>query len=835
MQIRYPEFECVFIGDNGQGDVRASELLVSSENGKYAQNLRRTYIHEVLPLELTYVQNQTSKSRSNSNICYFCTYIDAALDAYKHGLIRLHGLRKVVEEAKAEFLEISMILWEKTEDASAIFEEEKRISEETFALNNLRRKATSSKSAKDKNFSRNSNPDGMIVTVPVQIKSNSLDNNSHADETKALVISPPPQVAPIERVMKRTSVLRKTYKGTMISGWKKERRIMELNRAIIAVNNELAARKQLGGLDRNGAAIPKSLLTPMSQLKIPCRYPVGKAVLTEYGVGIVNRFRTQDGIYEVLVHWGDNGNYSCVSSCPFGTREDGLELMKGNPSSEVGQNEVLRTAAKDSLSLSQQSFYASSKSSCTPCCVSGTYVRVYLTASNLSPAPTPVPQYMSDTPRALSTARSAIWHQVRGLLGGSERRQGSKRALTAAANGINGLVYSGIPAAQSLANAANSESSIVPTSSPKLDLTARPASFSREQKSLYDGTLSLVYSIWRGINDDSQHSTTYLQDYIGCLVWTPFGYGHVLYVRRVERVSGRLNSSSRGGLNGEDMSIVRLHWGAIGSVRRRCTVIIAGKIGSNPVGIGGYNINAPYSSQPKVTASILKTVGKSISNGDAVEITGPSTAAIASYIKYSPQRMKNERIDITAAENVHLKALDEKPEGNGIMELAQNDERKQRSVSAGIELEFSAEPSSSKLSSDFSGDNFIVERKPRSYSETESNSNSYGTKYIPNWLRLPLFNNMTHVPDTSDTNSTNEIANDSVDITEEYKEEVNIGSADPLSGAAPASAAGSVSTVDTDFERDSMGGIAVTEHAAQRVSNDIFDSNFDENSDTLYF
>ena len=41
----YPEFSFIFIGDNGQGDVRTAEMVLSDP--RYSGNLQRTYIHEV--------------------------------------------------------------------------------------------------------------------------------------------------------------------------------------------------------------------------------------------------------------------------------------------------------------------------------------------------------------------------------------------------------------------------------------------------------------------------------------------------------------------------------------------------------------------------------------------------------------------------------------------------------------------------------------------------------------------------------------------------------------------------------------------------------------------
>ena len=86
----YPEFECIFVGDNGQADVRVSEMIY--DEPLYRDKLRRVYIHEVQPLPKTYAKYEITKTRCAKNICYFNSYIDAALDAFHLNLIRCTGL-----------------------------------------------------------------------------------------------------------------------------------------------------------------------------------------------------------------------------------------------------------------------------------------------------------------------------------------------------------------------------------------------------------------------------------------------------------------------------------------------------------------------------------------------------------------------------------------------------------------------------------------------------------------------------------------------------------------------------------------------------------------------
>ena len=114
----YPEYSCIFVGDNGQGDVRTAEMVLS--DARYRDNLRRVYIHEIQPLYMTYAKNESTKARDNDRICYFNTYVDAAIDAHAHKLIRSSGLRRIMEAAVRDYEYIPLSAWthEHTQDIS---------------------------------------------------------------------------------------------------------------------------------------------------------------------------------------------------------------------------------------------------------------------------------------------------------------------------------------------------------------------------------------------------------------------------------------------------------------------------------------------------------------------------------------------------------------------------------------------------------------------------------------------------------------------------------------------------------------------------------------------
>lgn len=106
----YPEYTMVLIGDNGQGDVRTAEMAFDMPS--LNEVLERVYIHEVQPLSLTHTKKNLTRMKSCPKICYFITYIDAAIDALNHKLIRLTGFRRVVEEAISDFLSIPDSSWQ---------------------------------------------------------------------------------------------------------------------------------------------------------------------------------------------------------------------------------------------------------------------------------------------------------------------------------------------------------------------------------------------------------------------------------------------------------------------------------------------------------------------------------------------------------------------------------------------------------------------------------------------------------------------------------------------------------------------------------------------------
>lgn len=96
----YPEYEFVFVGDNGQGDVLAAEAMMDA-----GLRVRACFIHEVWPIEntLTSLPKPDRDAWARKNIFFFQTYVGAAVVAREAGLIMAEDLAEVVSEALEDF------------------------------------------------------------------------------------------------------------------------------------------------------------------------------------------------------------------------------------------------------------------------------------------------------------------------------------------------------------------------------------------------------------------------------------------------------------------------------------------------------------------------------------------------------------------------------------------------------------------------------------------------------------------------------------------------------------------------------------------------------------
>lgn len=90
----FPEYQLVFIGDSGQGDVIVAETLVRT----HPEATRLVMIHDVVQ------SSQAVRDRhAAAGIVFFDTYVGAAAEAYERELISARGLGQVAKEAVGGF------------------------------------------------------------------------------------------------------------------------------------------------------------------------------------------------------------------------------------------------------------------------------------------------------------------------------------------------------------------------------------------------------------------------------------------------------------------------------------------------------------------------------------------------------------------------------------------------------------------------------------------------------------------------------------------------------------------------------------------------------------
>jgi len=99
----YPEYDFVFIGDNGQGDAAVGEKMIK----EYPQRMRAVFIHKVLENEKkTYGY---SDSPDWKKMLWFTNYVEAAILAFKYKLIHFKGVQRILTAAHKEF---DIIRWQ---------------------------------------------------------------------------------------------------------------------------------------------------------------------------------------------------------------------------------------------------------------------------------------------------------------------------------------------------------------------------------------------------------------------------------------------------------------------------------------------------------------------------------------------------------------------------------------------------------------------------------------------------------------------------------------------------------------------------------------------------
>jgi hypothetical protein len=343
----YPEYTCIFIGDNGQGDVRAAEMV--KENTVTTKFLTRTYIHEVQPLHLTYTKSESTKKRKSKDFFYFKNYVEAAIDAFKEKLILLIGLQRIMQESVKDFEFIPMSSW--MHGGDVINNNNTNYSNNTNNINNINKFENNNNSKQEAPISATTNltfnlisPHKSLTTSTnrpstststsssINVSSYMLDSGQHLfDNANATIIkvkknyyddntvvssflSSPRLVAASTKLhfssnlfansvssqhastnnfynyKKKKNFVSKAFSMQEIENVrgdiKRENRLRELNNSI-EIGNEI--------LKKNGCEVVKKIV-------FSCLFKIGSTVKTMFGVGIIENFRKNDGIYTICFY-----------------------------------------------------------------------------------------------------------------------------------------------------------------------------------------------------------------------------------------------------------------------------------------------------------------------------------------------------------------------------------------------------------------------------------------------------------------------------------------------------------------------------------------------------
>jgi len=106
----YPEYQHIFVCDNGQGDVKAGEMM----HDNFPYEYQATYVHIVQDRKNTYGYSLKRWAEKEFRPCFFTTYPEAALDAATQDppLIRMNGLNRVCSDAVKDFNAIPNKKWQ---------------------------------------------------------------------------------------------------------------------------------------------------------------------------------------------------------------------------------------------------------------------------------------------------------------------------------------------------------------------------------------------------------------------------------------------------------------------------------------------------------------------------------------------------------------------------------------------------------------------------------------------------------------------------------------------------------------------------------------------------
>eukprot|EP00164_Ancoracysta_twista_P006208 GFYU01008610.1.p1 GENE.GFYU01008610.1~~GFYU01008610.1.p1 ORF type:complete len:663 (-),score=153.78 GFYU01008610.1:108-2096(-) len=102
----YPECKYVFVGDNGQADVKVGEMMYDAK----PDHVSAVFIHLCQDVEKTFGASDEGAGLSKWNdlgFVFFKTYVGAAVQAFKRGLIHANGVSRVALAARRELVALS--------------------------------------------------------------------------------------------------------------------------------------------------------------------------------------------------------------------------------------------------------------------------------------------------------------------------------------------------------------------------------------------------------------------------------------------------------------------------------------------------------------------------------------------------------------------------------------------------------------------------------------------------------------------------------------------------------------------------------------------------------
>lgn len=284
------------------------------ENPTYSKQMDRIYIHQIQPLHCTYVKNkEITLNRYHKKICYFGTYIEAAIDAYKHKLIRITGLKRIMEDAVKDFQSIPLSAWAII-NAPVTEDKDKTGNDSTGSSTNTKELLLAQSTTKRTIISSSLNKKTKITPSFASIsktKPLSIKHHYHQYSTSA---SSNTQTLLTKTNISATSS-RSGASATNTSASRQQQQLSSLHHSeyVAEIKRELRIRELNNDLEK-GNALLKSII-PLTEavplLRYSNRYQIGSIIYTLYGPGVLTHFRDEDGIYEIDVFW-THGNHKTI-------------------------------------------------------------------------------------------------------------------------------------------------------------------------------------------------------------------------------------------------------------------------------------------------------------------------------------------------------------------------------------------------------------------------------------------------------------------------------------------------------------------------------------------